>query len=59
MTALNSELNKVLANAEVREFLTKQGMNVGGGTAAEFTAQVARDRKARGEIIREMKIVVE
>ena len=59
VTALNSELNKVLANAEVREFLTKQGMNVGGGTAAEFTAQVARDRKARGEIIREMKIVVE
>ena len=59
VTALNSELNKVLANAEVREFLTKQGMNVGGGTAAEFTAQVARDRKARGEIIRDMKIVVE
>jgi tripartite-type tricarboxylate transporter receptor subunit TctC len=58
-TSLNTELNKVLANAEVREFLTKQGMNVGGGSAAAFSAQVARDRKARGEVIRDMKIVVE
>jgi tripartite-type tricarboxylate transporter receptor subunit TctC len=59
VTSLNAELNKVLANPEVREFLTKQGMNVGGGTAAAFSAQVARDRRARGEIIRDMKIVVE
>jgi tripartite-type tricarboxylate transporter receptor subunit TctC len=59
IASLNSELNNVLANAEVREFLTKQGMNVGGGTAAAFSAQVARDRKARGETIRDMKIVVE
>jgi tripartite-type tricarboxylate transporter receptor subunit TctC len=58
-SALNAELNKVLANPEVREFLTKQGMNVGGGSAASFAAQVARDRKARGETIRDMKIVVE
>ena len=59
MTTLNSELNKVLAKAEVREFLVKQGMNMGGGTAAAFAAQVARDRKARGELIRDLKIVVE
>jgi tripartite-type tricarboxylate transporter receptor subunit TctC len=59
VTTLNSELNKVLADTEVREFLTKQGMNVGGGTAAAFAAQVARDRKARGELIRDMKISIE
>jgi tripartite-type tricarboxylate transporter receptor subunit TctC len=59
LTTLNAELNKVLADTEVREFLTKQGMNVGGGTAAAFAAQVARDRKARGELIRDMKISVE
>jgi len=59
VATLNVELNKVLANPEVREFLTKQGMNVGGGTTAAFSAQVARDRKARADIIRDMKIVVE
>jgi cobalt-zinc-cadmium efflux system outer membrane protein len=56
---LNAELNKVLANPEVREFLVKQGMNVGGGTREAFAAQVARDRKARADIIRDMKIVAE
>jgi tripartite-type tricarboxylate transporter receptor subunit TctC len=56
---LNTELNKVLANPEVRDFLTKQGMIVGGGTREAFAAQVARDRKARGDIIRDMKIVAE
>jgi tripartite-type tricarboxylate transporter receptor subunit TctC len=59
VTFLNAELNNLLANPEVREFLIKQGMNVGGGTAAAFSAQVARDRKARGDVIRDMKIVVE
>lgn len=59
VTTLNSEINKVLANPEVREFLEKQGMNVGGGTAEAFAAQVAKARKARGEIIRDIKIVME
>jgi tripartite-type tricarboxylate transporter receptor subunit TctC len=59
LTQLNAELNKVLANPEVREFLVKQGMNVGGGTREAFAAQVARDRKARADIIRDMKIVAE
>jgi tripartite-type tricarboxylate transporter receptor subunit TctC len=59
IATLNTELNKVLVNLKVREFLVKQGMNVGGGTAAAFSAQVGRDRKARAEIIRDMRIVVE
>src|SRR5262245_33890989 len=59
LAQLNAELNKVLGNDEVREFLVKQGMNVGGGTREAFTAQVMRDRKARGDIIRDMKIVAE
>jgi tripartite-type tricarboxylate transporter receptor subunit TctC len=59
LAQLNAELNKVLANPEVREFLVKQGMNVGGGTREAFAAQVVRDRKGRGDIIRDMKIVAE
>ena len=59
LAQLNVDLNRVLANPDVREFLVKQGMNVGGGTREAFAAQVARDRKARADIIRDMKIVAE
>ena len=45
VTRLNLEINKVLAESKIREqLLERAAMDVMGGTTAQFSAQIARDR---------------
>jgi tripartite-type tricarboxylate transporter receptor subunit TctC len=53
---LNREVNKVLANPDLKEPLQKLGVVPVGGTPAEFQARVKADYEARGAIIRELNI---
>ena len=56
---LNTEINAVLASAEVKDKLRNMGVQVVGGTAADAAAQ-ARDTYARnGQLVKELKITVE
>ncbi len=48
---INADVNAALAEPEVREAFTRQGLIVGGGTAAEFKALIARDAKKWGAVI--------
>ena len=51
---LNAEINKVLALPEVKTTLTDMGLDVGGGTPAEFADLVANDTKRAGDAIRRL-----
>ena len=56
---LNTEINAVLASAEVKDKLRNMGVQVVGGTAADAAAQ-ARDTYTRnGQLVKELKITVE
>jgi tripartite-type tricarboxylate transporter receptor subunit TctC len=55
---LNSELNEVLKQPDVREALAKQEMAVSPGTAAEFGAYVKTDSDKYQKIIKQAGIVV-
>jgi len=48
---INADVNAVLKEPEVREALAKQGLIVGGGSAAEFKAMIAADAKKWGALI--------
>jgi tripartite-type tricarboxylate transporter receptor subunit TctC len=48
---INADVNAMLQSPEVREAFTRQGLVVGGGSAAEFKAMIERDAKKWGAII--------
>jgi tripartite-type tricarboxylate transporter receptor subunit TctC len=48
---INADVNAALADAGVRNTLVKQGLILGGGSAAEFKAFIERDSKKWGAII--------
>ncbi|WP_419897387.1 Bug family tripartite tricarboxylate transporter substrate binding protein [Roseomonas sp. USHLN139] len=53
---VNAALNVALADATVRERITGQGDEPGGGTAAEFDERVRRDHARWGEVARAANI---
>jgi len=53
---LNAALNTALADANVRERITGQGDEPGGGSAQEFDARVKRDHARWGEVARAANI---
>jgi tripartite-type tricarboxylate transporter receptor subunit TctC len=49
---LNAAINKALANTELRERLTKLGLEPAGGTAADLGARMAQDTARWGPIVK-------
>lgn len=49
---VNAEMNKILANASIRERIVALGGEAAPGTPAEFGARAATDSKRFGELIR-------
>jgi tripartite-type tricarboxylate transporter receptor subunit TctC len=49
---LNAAINKALANAELRERLTRLGLEPAGGTAADLGARMAQDTARWGPIVK-------
>ena len=56
---LNTEVNKVLQSADVREKIANGGATVAGGSAADFAAFVRTDYAKWGRIVTEARIKVE
>jgi tripartite-type tricarboxylate transporter receptor subunit TctC len=52
VAALNREINRVLAEPDMRSWMLTQGMVAAGGTPDDFKRQIDADYQARGEIIR-------
>jgi len=52
VAALNREINRVLAEPDMRSWMLTQGMVAVGGTPDDFKRQIDADYQARGEIIR-------
>ncbi|MFM9970936.1 MAG: Bug family tripartite tricarboxylate transporter substrate binding protein [Burkholderiales bacterium] len=53
VTRLNSEINKVLADAKIRDqLLERAGMDATGGTTAQFAALVAKDRELFASLVK-------
>lgn len=52
VTRVNAEMNKILANASIRERIVALGGEAAPGTPAEFGARAATDSKRFGELIR-------
>jgi tripartite-type tricarboxylate transporter receptor subunit TctC len=50
---------KALASADVREKLSAQGVEVVGGTQAEFADWLAKESQRWGKVIKERNITVE
>jgi tripartite-type tricarboxylate transporter receptor subunit TctC len=59
ITALNKEVNQVLASDSMRTWLDKQGMVGVGGTPDDFKRQIEVDYQARGELVRALGISAE
>jgi tripartite-type tricarboxylate transporter receptor subunit TctC len=59
ITALNKEVNAILATDAMRAWLDKQGMIAVGGTKDDFIRQVEADYKSRGELVRALGITGE
>lgn len=55
----NSEVNKVLAAADVKEALAKNGVDRRGGTAGEFGAFLNGDRAKWQRIIKDANVKIE
>jgi tripartite-type tricarboxylate transporter receptor subunit TctC len=53
---INAAMNTALADAAVRDRITGQGDEPGGGTAAEFEARVRRDHARWGDVARAANI---
>jgi tripartite-type tricarboxylate transporter receptor subunit TctC len=53
---LNSELNAVLRNNELRERLLKQGLESAGGTREEFAAYLRKEMEKWTKVVREARI---
>jgi tripartite-type tricarboxylate transporter receptor subunit TctC len=56
---LNSEMNKVLARADVRDAFALQGTSPVGGTSEQFTAQIKADLARWGKVIRDAGVNLE
>ncbi len=56
---INADVNAVLKDAGVRELLSKQGLIVGGGTAAEFKAFIESEGRTWGAIIKKVGITLD
>ena len=56
---LHAALMKALASADVREKLSAQGVEVVGGTQAEFAEWLAKESQRWGKVIKERNITVE
>ena len=59
IAALNREINRALASPEISGYVAKNGLRMGGGTAAEFAAFLSRDRKIWSRVIADGAIKVE
>ena len=59
VSRINADVNAVLNDASVREALLKQGLIVGGGTAAEFKAFIDSESRTWGAIIKKVGITIE
>ncbi|MEY4749239.1 MAG: hypothetical protein RIQ60_1453 [Pseudomonadota bacterium] len=56
---INADVNAVLAEPEVRAAFAKQGLIIGGGSAAEFKAFIDAEARKWGAIIRKVGITVD
>lgn len=56
---VNADVNAVLKEPAVREALDKQGLIVGGGSAAEFKAFIDGEGRKWGAIIRQVGITID
>ena len=56
---INADVNAVMNDPAVREGLAKQGLVIGGGTAAEFKAFIDSEGKTWGAIIKRVGISID
>ncbi len=56
---INADVNAVLKEPSVREALDKQGLIVGGGSAAEFKAFIDSESRKWGAIIKKVGITID
>jgi tripartite-type tricarboxylate transporter receptor subunit TctC len=56
---VNSEVNRMLGTADMREQMGKLGMEIGGGTPEAFAELVRRDRDAWAEIVKKAGVKAE
>ena len=56
---INADVNAALKDPDVRAAFVKQGLIVGGGSAAEFKAFIERDSKKWGAIIEKVGIKID
>ena len=56
---INADVNAVLKDPAVRELLNKQGLIIGGGSAAEFKAFIDSEGKKWGAIIKKVGITID
>jgi tripartite-type tricarboxylate transporter receptor subunit TctC len=54
VSTLNNEINRVLAEPEVRKWMDAQGMIPAGGSPEDFKRQIDSDFQSRGELVREI-----
>ena len=59
ITRINADVNAALADAGVRESLTRQGLLIGGGSAADFKAFIDKDSRKWGAIINKVGIKID
>jgi len=59
VAVLNRAINQALASPEISGYVAKSGLSMGGGTAAEFAAYLARDRTIWSRVIANAGIKVE
>lgn len=56
---LNAEILRILAQAEMQERFAEQGLEVAGGTPAEFDRWIRAEMERWGRVIRAQKITIE
>ena len=56
---INADVNAALKDPAVRDAFAKQGLEVGGGSPAEFKAFIDRESKTWGAIIRKVGITID
>jgi tripartite-type tricarboxylate transporter receptor subunit TctC len=56
---INADVNAVLKEPALRELFARQGLIVGGGSAAEFKAFIASEGRKWGEVIQQVGITID
>jgi tripartite-type tricarboxylate transporter receptor subunit TctC len=56
---INADVNAVLKEPAVREILSQQGLEIAGGSAAEFKAFIERESEKWGAIIKRVGITID